>query len=45
MSEEGDLNEMQAQQLKNKFRQQFQGSNNAGDVIITPKKLSWVNFY
>jgi HK97 family phage portal protein len=44
MSEEGDLNEVQAQQLKDKFRQNFQGSNNAGDVIITPKKLSWVNF-
>ena len=44
MSEEGDLNEVQAQQLKDKFRRQHQGSGNAGDVIITPKKLSWVNF-
>ena len=44
MSEEGDLNEIQAKQLKDKFRQQYQGSDNAGDVIITPKKLSWVNF-
>ena len=44
MSEEGDLNEVQAKQLKEKFRQQYQGSTNAGDVIITPKKLSWVNF-
>ena len=44
MSDEGDLNEMQAQQLKDKFRKNFQGSDNAGDVIITPKKLSWVNF-
>jgi len=44
MSEEGDLNEVQAQQLKDKFRRQHQGSDNAGDVIITPKKLSWVNF-
>ena len=44
MSEEGDLNEVQAQQLKDKFRQSYQSSNNAGDVIITPKKLSWVNF-
>ena len=44
MSDEGDINEVQARQLKDKFRQQFQGSNNAGDVIITPKKLSWVNF-
>ena len=39
MSEEGDLNEIQARQLKEKFRQQYQGSNNAGDVIITPKKI------
>ena len=44
MSEEGDLNEVQAQQLKDKFRKNFQGANNAGDIIITPKKLSWVNF-
>ena len=44
MSDEGDLNEVQARQLKDKFRQQYQGANNAGDVIITPKKLSWVNF-
>jgi len=44
MSDEGDLNEVQAQQLKDKFRQQYQGSDNAGDIIITPKKLSWVNF-
>jgi len=43
-SDEGDLNEVQAQQLKDKFRKNFQGANNAGDVIITPKKLSWVNF-
>jgi HK97 family phage portal protein len=44
MSDEGDLNEVQAQQLKDKFRKNFQGSDNAGDIIITPKKLSWVNF-
>ena len=44
MSEEGDLNEVQAQQLKDKFRRDHQGSKNAGDIIITPKKLSWVNF-
>jgi HK97 family phage portal protein len=43
-SDEGDINEVQAQQLKDKFRKNFQGSDNAGDVIITPKKLSWVNF-
>ena len=44
MSEEGDINEVQAQQLKDKFRKQHQGSGNAGDVLITPKKLSWINF-
>ena len=44
MSEEGDLTETQARQLKDKFRNQYQGSSNAGDVIITPKKLSWINF-
>lgn len=44
MSEEGDLTETQARALKQKFKQQYQGSQNAGDVIITPKKLSWVNF-
>ena len=43
-ADEGDLNEVQAQALKDKFRQSHQGSNKAGDVIITPKKLSWVNF-
>lgn len=44
MSDEGDLTETQAKALKNKFKNQYQGSENAGDVIITPKKLSWVNF-
>ena len=44
MSDEGDLNQVQAQQLKDTFRRQHQGSENAGDVIITPKKLSWLNF-
>lgn len=44
MSDEGDINEVQAQQLKDKFRKQHQGSNNAGDILITPKKLSWLNF-
>jgi HK97 family phage portal protein len=44
MSDEGDLNQVQAQQLKDTFRRQHQGSKNAGDVIITPKKLSWLNF-
>ena len=44
MSDEGDLNETQARALKEKFKQQYQGSDNAGDVVITPKKLSWINF-
>ena len=44
MSDEGDLNEVQAQQLKEKFRHSYSGSNNAGDIVITPKKLSWINF-
>lgn len=44
VSDEGDITESQAKQLKDKFRNTYQGSNNAGDVIITPKKLSWVNF-
>ena len=44
MSDEGDLNEVQARQLKDKFKQQYQGSKNAGDVVVTPKKLSWINF-
>lgn len=44
MSDEGDLTETQAKALKQKFKNQYQGSENAGDVIITPKKLSWVNF-
>lgn len=44
IADEGDITENQARTLKSKFRQTYQGSNNAGDVIITPKKLSWVNF-
>lgn len=44
IADEGDITESQAKTLKSKFRQTYQGSNNAGDVIITPKKLSWVNF-
>ena len=43
-SDEGDLTETQAKELKRKFKQTYQGSDNAGDVIITPKKLSWINF-
>lgn len=43
-SEMGDINEVQAKQLKDKFRRQHQGSDNAGDIIITPNKMSWINF-
>jgi len=43
-SEMGDINEVQAQQLKDKFKRQHQGSDNAGDIIITPNKMSWINF-
>ena len=43
-SEMGDISEVQAKQLKDKFRRQHQGSDKAGDIIITPNKMSWVNF-
>lgn len=44
MSDEGDLNEEQARMLKEKFKEQYQSTDSRGDVIITPKKLSWINF-
>ncbi len=44
VSKDGTLNETQAQALKDKFRKTYQGAGNAGDIIITPKDLSWVNF-
>jgi HK97 family phage portal protein len=44
MSKEGSISETQAKQLKEKFRTQYQGSNNAGDVIVTANELSWINF-
>ena len=44
ISKDGNLTEVQAQALKDKFRKNYQGATNAGDVIITPKDLSWVNF-
>jgi HK97 family phage portal protein len=44
VSKDGTLTEVQGQALKDKFRKNYQGSNNAGDIIITPKDLSWVNF-
>jgi HK97 family phage portal protein len=42
--EEDGITEVQAQQLKDKFRAAHQGSRNAGDILISPKKMSWVNF-
>jgi HK97 family phage portal protein len=44
VSKDGTINETQAQALKDKFRKTYQGAQNAGDIIITPKDLSWVNF-
>ncbi len=44
ISKDGNLTEVQAQTLKDKFRKSYQGAANAGDIIITPKDLSWVNF-
>jgi HK97 family phage portal protein len=44
ISKDGNLTEVQAQALKDKFRKNYLGASNAGDVIITPKDLSWVNF-
>ncbi len=44
VSKDGTLSEVQAQAMKDKFRKQYQGANNAGDIIITPKELEWVNF-
>ena len=44
VSKDGTINETQAQALKDKFRKTYQGAGNAGDIIITPKDLSWVNF-
>jgi len=44
MSKEGDVTEVQAQQMKDKFRKQTQGSDKAGDIIFTNKELTWLNF-
>lgn len=43
-SDDNSVTEIQAQQLKDKFKKQHQGSDKAGDIIITPAKLSWINF-
>jgi HK97 family phage portal protein len=44
IDKEGTINQVQAQALKDNFRKQYQGTNNAGDVIVSSKDLSWVNF-
>jgi len=44
VDKEGTITQVQAQQLKQNFRRQYQGSENAGDVIVSSKDLSWVNF-
>lgn len=41
---DGNMSEDQALQLKDKFKSSYQGSSNAGDVIVTPVPLSWINF-
>lgn len=37
------LQEEQAIAIKDKFRQQYQGSKNANDIIVTSAKLSWTS--
>ena len=44
IADEGDLSAQQAMDLKQKFKEQTQNPDNRGDVLITPKKLSWINF-
>lgn len=44
MSDEGDITEEQARSLKEKFKEQNQSVNSRGDIVLTTKKLSWVNF-
>jgi HK97 family phage portal protein len=44
VDKEGTITQVQAQALKQNFRKQYQGSENAGDVIISSKDLSWINF-
>ena len=36
-----DLTETQALAIKDKFKQIYQGANKAGEIIVTPAKLSW----
>lgn len=44
IDKEGTMSSVQADALKQKFKKQYGGSQNAGDVIITPTALEWVNF-
>jgi len=44
VDKEGTITQVQAQALKQNFRKQYQGADNAGDVIISSKDLSWINF-
>jgi len=43
-NKDGNLTEVQATQLKQKFKDKYQGPENAGDIVITPANLEWVNF-
>ncbi len=36
-----DLTTEQAMSIKDKFKQVYQGANKAGEIIVTPAKLSW----
>ena len=42
--DDDQLTPTQAQQLKDAFRRNYQGSRNANDIMITGKKFSWLNF-
>ena len=42
--DDDQLTPTQAQQMKDAFRRNFQGSKSANDVMITGKKFSWTNF-
>ena len=42
--DDDQLTPTQAQQMKDAFRRNFQGTKSANDVMITGKKFSWINF-
>lgn len=44
MSKDGTLTKDQADMLKRSLRDQISGTKNAGNIVISPKDLSWVNF-